>query len=91
MNYFARTFSAVALAALAPYQVSLGQQLPAAPSFITVDFPGATTTHLWGINSRGEMVGLYIAADASLIGFLLIGDHFTSIDFPGASLTEANL
>ena len=90
MRYLARTISALSLAAtLGTYHPLAAQQLSAAPTFITLDFPDSTATLLWGINARGESVGLYFSADSSHHGFLLVGNQFTSIDFPGASLTEA--
>ena len=33
------------------------------PSFTTIDFPGAVFTEAWGINPRGDIVGLYRFAD----------------------------
>ena len=59
-----------------------------APVFTTLDFPGATTTQAWGINSRGDIVGNYVNADKSAHAFLLSGGKYTAIDFPDASATE---
>ena len=52
------------------------------PTFTQIDYPGATSTQAWGINSRGDIVGHYVSANKSSHGFLLSGGHFTSIDFP---------
>jgi probable HAF family extracellular repeat protein len=60
------------------------------PTFTQIDYPGATSTQSWGINSRGDIVGYYVNADKSTHGFLLSGGHFTSIDFPGAAVTLVN-
>jgi probable HAF family extracellular repeat protein len=60
------------------------------PTFTTIDFPNATSTQAWGINSRGDIVGFYVNADKSSHGFLLSGGHFASIDFPGAAVTLIN-
>jgi hypothetical protein len=57
-------------------------------TFTTIDFPGASTTRVSGINPQGDIVGQYNSAGVTH-GFLLSGDTFTTIDFPGASLTTA--
>jgi probable HAF family extracellular repeat protein len=58
--------------------------------FNLIDFPGAVSTQVWGINSRGEMVGVYVGADRVTHGFLLSGGRYKTIDYPGAALTLAN-
>ena len=58
------------------------------PTFSTIDFPGATTTTPWGINTRGDIAGLYVSADKATHGFLLSGGQFNKIDYPGATGTE---
>ena len=58
--------------------------------FITIDYPGSTSTQIWGVNARDEMVGVYIGADKVTHGFLFSGGRFTSIDYPGAAVTFAN-
>ncbi len=63
----------------------LGQQ---GPTFTTIDFPGAATTTPWGINTRGDIVGLYANADKTTHGFLLSQGQYSAIDFPGATGTE---
>jgi hypothetical protein len=57
------------------------------PVLTTLDFPGATQTQAWGINSYRDVAGIYTASDASGHGFLWSGSRFSSIDFPGAGLT----
>ena len=57
------------------------------PAFTTIEFPGSTSTVAWGINTRGDVVGIYTSASLNH-GFLLRAAQFTSIDFPGASGTE---
>ncbi|MDQ6759870.1 MAG: PEP-CTERM sorting domain-containing protein [Acidobacteriota bacterium] len=57
-------------------------------TFTTIDFPGATATQPWGINTRGDIVGLYTSAGMTH-GFLLSGGQFSTIDFPGATETDA--
>jgi hypothetical protein len=58
------------------------------PTFTTIDFPGASTTTPWGINTRGDIVGLFVNADKSTHGFLLSEGQYSQIDFPGATGTE---
>src|SRR5260370_4555226 len=57
------------------------------PTFTTIDYPGATPTLAWGINTRGDIVGFYTLPDTSSHGFLWSGNNLTPIDFPGAALT----
>ncbi|HYZ31683.1 MAG TPA: hypothetical protein VE684_05295 [Crenalkalicoccus sp.] len=61
-------------------------------TFTTIDVPGATSEpQLWGINDRGDIVGSYFGGGSlGEHGFLLDREgHVTTIDVPGASLTEA--
>ncbi len=55
--------------------------------FTLIDYPGASSTMAWGINSRGDIVGYYTGADNNSHGFLLNGGHYTPIDYPGAAVT----
>jgi uncharacterized membrane protein len=68
--------------------------------FTTIAFPGAVRTEAFGINSQGDIVGFYDLPGAEppsgpipparpFHGFLLHQGTFTTIDFPGAFLTEA--
>ncbi|HEY3836336.1 MAG TPA: hypothetical protein VGL72_07180 [Bryobacteraceae bacterium] len=52
-----------------------------------IDYPGASSTLAWGINSRGDIVGYYTGADNNSHGFLLNGGHYAAIDYPGAAVT----
>jgi uncharacterized membrane protein len=58
--------------------------------FITFDAPflGVLVTQGDDINSTGKIVGQYID-DTTYHGFLKVGNTFTSIDYPGATLTTA--
>ena len=58
--------------------------------FKLIDYPGASSTQAWGINSRGDIVGYYTGADNNNHGFLLNGVHYTPIDYPGAAVTLIN-
>jgi probable HAF family extracellular repeat protein len=80
-----------------PYLLAFGIALGAVPgavgenpTFTTIDFPGATGTQTWGINPRGDIIGLYTLTDKSTHGFLLSGDRFIAIDYPGSAVTLAN-
>ena len=57
------------------------------PTFTTIDFPGAASTQPWGINTRGDIVGLFVNADKVTHGFLLSGGEYSTIDFPDATST----
>jgi uncharacterized membrane protein len=61
----------------------------ARPSFETLDFPGADFTTVFGINDRGDVVGIYRDRSGKTHGFARRGGMFTSIDFPGAEFTMA--
>jgi len=63
---------------LDPHLLALGVALGAAsnvladgPTFVAVEFPGATLTDAYGINNHGDIVGNYVNADKSDHGFLL--------------------
>jgi hypothetical protein len=79
------------------YLVALGFLLGATsnlladgPTFTPIDFPGAASTTPWGMNTRGDIVGLYVNADKSTHGFLLSGGQFSSFDFLNAAATAGN-
>ena len=58
------------------------------PTFTTIDYPGSTATMAWGINTHGDIVGIYMLADKKWHGFLLSGGNYTPIDFPGSDNTQ---
>ena len=67
-----------------------GFVLTKAGQFISVDAPDAApeSTLVLGINDWGAIVGLYVDKQTQAgHGFLAIGSHFTTLDFPGAFLT----
>jgi uncharacterized membrane protein len=55
--------------------------------FVTIDFPGASTTVAFGINARGDIVGRYEDGDGASHGFILRQRLFSSIDVPDAAVT----
>jgi len=60
-----------------------------APTYTTIDFPGAVGTLAVDINDLGQIVGRYIDSAGVNHGYLLNNGVFTSITFPGASFTRA--
>jgi hypothetical protein len=59
-------------------------------TFTTIDVPGAEYTDVFGINSAGDMVGIYGETYLSPTrAFLLSGGRFTYLDYPGAYATLA--
>lgn len=57
--------------------------------FAVLDYPGATSTQLSGINDSGDVVGFYTDAAGNIHGFLYSQGRFRAIDYPSAVLTEA--
>jgi len=76
------------LSSVASTQTQLQSQ-PSSYTFRSIDFPNATTTQLFGINERSDVVGSYADASGNTHGFSLINGQFATIDFPGAILTAA--
>jgi hypothetical protein len=65
--------------------------------FASIDHPaGSLGTRVTGINARGDSVGWYIDANGRHHGFVYRNSwngfrgQFTTLDFPGSSLTEVN-
>ncbi len=66
-------------------------------TFTSLDFPGATATSAFGINPSGDIVGGYCSPGPCPApvqsglnhGFLLRDGTYSSIDVPGAVLTQA--
>jgi hypothetical protein len=56
----------------------------------TVDYPGADTTELTGVNDGGDIVGFYVppVTPFELHGFILTAGIFTNVDFPGSTFTQ---
>src|SRR6516162_8053210 len=69
--------------------VALSARLSNAQQFAAVDFPGASSTHAYGINNSGQMVGVFTDVGNVTHGFLLSSGIFSTIDYPGAALTVA--
>lgn len=56
--------------------------------FFSFDIPGATDTEATAMTPSGDIVGRYFNPDGSHHGFLLHRGRFSSIDVPGAVLTD---
>lgn len=67
----------------------LNFQAQAGTAFRTIDFPGAISTFLYGINNAGDMVGAYVDDGEHTHGFLLSDGTFTTIDYPDSALSVA--
>jgi uncharacterized membrane protein len=57
--------------------------------FTSIDFPGATLSQAWKINSHSDIVGSYQDTSGLYHGFLWRDGVFTAINFPGAERTFA--
>ncbi len=55
-------------------------------TFTTIDYPGADSTSVFGVNSNGDLVGEYFDT-AGQHGFLRSQGVFTTIDVPGTTST----
>jgi uncharacterized membrane protein len=59
--------------------------IAAAPSYTTLDYPGAIFTDGVGINRFGDIVGHYVDKADVDHGYLLHKKGYTTIDFPGSA------
>lgn len=59
--------------------------------YTTIGPPGATSTEAFGLNNRGDIVGVYssLAPPNDYHGYLLRDGEYSQIDFPGAVCTSA--
>ena len=57
-------------------------------SFITLTFPGASSTMVNGINDTEAAVGSYTDSNGKLHGFLTNAGHWATLDFPNTTGTE---
>src|SRR5262249_33757652 len=73
---------------LVALSLMLGVTLVAlAQSLTSIDFSGATITRPFGINLRGDIVGMYVIVGV-IYGFLLSDGQFITFDVPGATATN---
>lgn len=69
--------------------IVLSAATASAQQFLTINFPGATSTAPETINNIGQVVGSYVDSGGVTHGFLLSAGVFTTVDFPGAIGTVA--
>jgi uncharacterized membrane protein len=69
--------------------LGLAHSTQAAPTFTTLDYPGAVFSAATEINNSEQITGWYIDTAGTYHGFLLGSGSFNSIDFPGAAHTSA--
>lgn len=55
-------------------------------SFTNVNFPGAASSMVTGINSAGDLSGIYVDATGVNHGFTDIGGTFTTVDNPASTV-----
>ena len=56
-----------------------------------IDYPGSTSTIIFGNNNKNWMVGRYTSADGNTHAFLLIlPNKFLNYDYPGTTFTSFN-
>jgi probable HAF family extracellular repeat protein len=81
MNRFREVVPIVvaSLLAFAPFALAQG-------TYTQIDYPGATFTLVYGIDTAGDIVGSYTATTTH--GFLLSGGVYSSIDHPGSRDTD---
>ena len=83
-NWINRTGTAPFLLVLAAFPASLAADT--AYSFTQLDFPGATSTYIAGINDAGQIVGSYTNASTGVGvtgNFLYSSGNFVPLDLPG--------
>lgn len=61
---------------------------PASYTFSTIDFPGATSTFLWGINNNAQIVGQQRDSSGILHSLLTDTHSFSTFDPPGFASTS---
>ena len=54
-------------------------------AFIPENFPGSVQTQVTGLNNRGVTVGFWAPASGANHGFVDVGGHFRTSDFPAGS------
>ena len=59
-------------------------------TYTQFDVPDALATEGFGINTAGDIVGLYVDPNFNSHGFLLSSSTYTTIDYPGATYTYLN-
>lgn len=55
-----------------------------AHNYVSIDYPNAIRTRTFGISPGGVIVGDYRDSSGTLLGFLLVGRRYVTVDVPGA-------
>jgi uncharacterized membrane protein len=69
--------------------LGLTVQAKADYDFTTIDVPDSTLTNARGINSSGQIVGLFEDPGGTRHGYLLSEDGYTTLDPPGSTRSAA--
>jgi probable HAF family extracellular repeat protein len=56
-------------------------------TYTQIDYPGATVTECWGIDTAGDITGSYTDTAGNWHGFFLSSGVFSTVDYPGAEGT----
>src|ERR1700730_18529223 len=85
MNTISKWLPAIALL-LGPM---VGSAQVASYNFTSINYPGSTTTWVYGINNSGEIAGSYFTS-SGYVGFVRgNNNNFTSFNIPGSVDTDA--
>ena len=57
-----------------------------ASEIVTIDFPGAVLTDVFGVNPQGDVVGRYLGADGRFHGFVATNGVFATITLPASGI-----
>ena len=69
---------------------AISSSLAFAASYTSLDYPGATSTTLTGVNHFGQILGHYTLPDSTVHSFVFQNSAFEAIpDFPGSTSTFA--
>lgn len=82
-----RIISAVALLMLSLGTVTGSAATPPAYTYLTMDYPAAFNTGVFGINNVGQTSGTYFGSDGIAHAFIRTAGKFRSLDFPEANRT----
>ena len=84
-----RQKSLLKLAGVAAALLLMAAQSQAAPTWTSIDYPGADLTVAAAINNNGVIVGRYKTGGSDLFhGFILTGGTYTTLDYPGSTQSE---
>jgi len=82
-----RLSSLLLLGSVAAFLLASAPLALAQGTYTQIDVPGAMGTQVFGIDSAGDLSGVYVDSSFNYHGFLLSGAVYTTIDYPGSSDT----